>query len=325
MAKIFGISNCTRFLVDGIKPINGKKLSTFAEIDFFFNNYSIILSHTKKIITKQQDELISSLNTSEILLNNQIAEDISRQRREEEAHIIDLQKKIEMSESFLRKGYHFVDYVIAKIKTYAGIYPSREAIRELRNIQDCKTKAIKLKPLIIKDAEKNINDAKWFLTFNTSFFMGAQGEEQVIQILSALSDEYHILNDVCFDNGDFKTDSKSIETYQIDHVVIGPTGLFLLETKNWKVLDSEEKIQKLAQQMRRSNNALRKYLRIKYGDVIPWIQGIAVSIHGNQSGLRISHIDIITPDRLFEHIVNRKKSLLNSKIDKLVKIIPSRK
>jgi len=324
MARIHGISNCTRFLLDGMKPINRKKLCTFEEIFFFKNNFSTILSHTKDVVTKQQDDLIASLNNRETLLNNQITEDIARRRQEIDTYIINLRKKTEQSKSFFQKAGYFLEYFVAKLMSFRGIYPSAEALRELRNIQDRKTKAIKYKLFAIDEAEKDVNEARWFLTFNNSFLIGAQGEEQVIQVLSALSDEYHIFNDVCFDDGYLKKDKRSIETYQIDHIVIGPTGLFLLETKNWKALESEEKIQKLAQQMRRSKNAFRNYLKVKYGDVIPWIQGIAVSVHGNQSGLKISYIDIVTPSQLFEYIMNRKKSVPYLKIEKLVELIPCR-
>jgi hypothetical protein len=325
MAKIQGISNCTRFLIEGMQPVNGKKFATFEDIISFKDNYSTILSDTKKIVTKQQDELIESLTLREIRLNDQIHADIARREEAVKSHIKDLHNKVEECEPLLWKISLFLDYFVAKLKSYRGIYPSTEAVQELRDIQKRKAMTIKQKPLAIESAEKSVIAARWSLTFNTSFLIGAEGEEQVIQRLSKLSDEYHILNDVNFKEVDFKNDKPSPDTYQIDHIVIGPTGLFLIETKNWKTLDSELKIQKLGQQVRRSNNALRRYLKVKYGDVIPWIQSIAVSVHGNQSKLKISpYVDIVTPNQLYEYIVNRTKSLPTLKIQKLVELIPCR-
>jgi hypothetical protein len=318
MAKIHGISNCTRFLLDGLKPINGKKLSSFKEIVFFHDNFSSILSDTKNVVAKQQDDLISALTARENVLTNQINEDIARQRRDVEARIAHLHDRFETSETFFRKAGYYLEYLIAKVMSYKGIYPSDETVQELQRIRNRKDTTIRQKPFTIENAEKAVNEARWFLTFNTSFVIGAEGEERVIQLLSALSDDYHILNDVNFNDG-------HTETYQIDHIVVGPTGFFLLETKNWKTLDSEDQIQKLAQQVRRSNNALRKYLRGESEDIVPWIQSIVVSVNRNQSGLRISlYVDIITPDQLCWYIMERKKFLSEDKIDKLVRLIPCR-
>jgi hypothetical protein len=53
---------------------------------------------------------------------------------------------------------------------------------------------------------------------------GLEGEEQVVKLLrSKLSDDYFLINDLCLRNG----------VGDIDHVVLGPNGVFVLETKNW--------------------------------------------------------------------------------------------
>jgi hypothetical protein len=55
-----------------------------------------------------------------------------------------------------------------------------------------------------------------------SFFRGARGEERVANILAALPDGYHVFND--FEAGGD----------HVDHVVVGPTGVFSIETKWWR-------------------------------------------------------------------------------------------
>jgi hypothetical protein len=53
---------------------------------------------------------------------------------------------------------------------------------------------------------------------------GWEGEKRVVQLLnSKLSDDYILLNDLCLRNGGG----------DIDHIVLGPNGIFVLETKNW--------------------------------------------------------------------------------------------
>jgi hypothetical protein len=53
---------------------------------------------------------------------------------------------------------------------------------------------------------------------------GLEGEKHVAKLLkSALNDDYYLLNDVYFHDG----------FGDIDHIVLGPNGLFAIETKNW--------------------------------------------------------------------------------------------
>ena len=54
-----------------------------------------------------------------------------------------------------------------------------------------------------------------------SFYKGARGEEKVSGILGDLPDGYHVFND-------FKAMSR-----HVDHVVVGPAGVFSVETKFW--------------------------------------------------------------------------------------------
>ena len=52
---------------------------------------------------------------------------------------------------------------------------------------------------------------------------GWQGEKEVAALLSrTLSDDYYLLNDFYMQSGG-----------DIDHIVLGPNGVFVLETKNW--------------------------------------------------------------------------------------------
>ena len=53
------------------------------------------------------------------------------------------------------------------------------------------------------------------------FFKGARGEEKVAGVLARLPDGYHVFND-------FKAGNA-----HVDHVVLGPTGVFSVETKCW--------------------------------------------------------------------------------------------
>lgn len=55
-----------------------------------------------------------------------------------------------------------------------------------------------------------------------SYFKGARGEERVAGILDALPDAWHVFHDL------------AAGRYHVDHVLVGPTGVYAVETKNWR-------------------------------------------------------------------------------------------
>ena len=54
-----------------------------------------------------------------------------------------------------------------------------------------------------------------------SFFKGARGEERVAGLLAMLPGGFHVFHDF------------AVGGYHVDHVVVGPTGIFSVETKSW--------------------------------------------------------------------------------------------
>lgn len=70
----------------------------------------------------------------------------------------------------------------------------------------------------------------------SNYLKGAKGEESVLRELTFLSSDYTIFNGIRLDNG----------RYNFDHIVVGPSGVFIIETKNWnghvQFLDGEVQI-----------------------------------------------------------------------------------
>lgn len=54
-------------------------------------------------------------------------------------------------------------------------------------------------------------------------YRGKHGEQRVFSILKRLPDEYYIWNDIVLQRNGYSV--------QIDHVVISPYGIFVIETK----------------------------------------------------------------------------------------------
>lgn len=93
-----------------------------------------------------------------------------------------------------------------------------------------------------------------------SYIYGALGEQKVVKTLETLSDEYFLINDfsVSFSPAIYnRQENDYIKSVQIDHILIGPAGIFLIETKNW----SEKSLQNLSlrspvEQIKRTSFAL---------------------------------------------------------------------
>jgi hypothetical protein len=102
-----------------------------------------------------------------------------------------------------------------------------------------------------------------------SFIYGALGEQKVVKTLEALSDEYFLINDftVSFSNAIYnRQENDYIKSVQIDHILVAPSGVFLIETKNW----SEKSLENLSlrspvQQIKRTNFVLFKLLNSGIG------------------------------------------------------------
>lgn len=93
-----------------------------------------------------------------------------------------------------------------------------------------------------------------------NFIYGALGEQKVVKTLETLSDEFFLINDftVSFSPAIYnRQENDYIKSVQIDHILVGPSGIFLIETKNW----SEKSLENLSlrspvEQIRRTSFAL---------------------------------------------------------------------
>lgn len=94
---------------------------------------------------------------------------------------------------------------------------------------------------------------------------GAIGEQKVESLLKKLSDDYILINDFyCSFNPPVKHNNDYIKSIQIDHLLISPSGIFLIETKNWseRSIDNPN-LRSPVQQILRTNFALFKTLENK--------------------------------------------------------------
>ncbi len=110
---------------------------------------------------------------------------------------------------------------------------------------------------IIENKQRIIEEVK-------NSIYGALGEHKVVKELENLSDDNILINDfsISFNPAIYnRQEDDYIKSIQIDHLLITPSGIFLIETKNW----SEKSLASLdlrspVEQIKRTNFALFKIL-----------------------------------------------------------------
>ncbi len=87
--------------------------------------------------------------------------------------------------------------------------------------------------------EKKIADLKEQIlaietTLKSGTYFGAVAELKMIDCLARLPDQYYVINDVNLRlDTSMRFDDEWLKSAQIDHLVVGPAGIFVIEVKNW--------------------------------------------------------------------------------------------
>jgi hypothetical protein len=135
---------------------------------------------------------------------------------------------------------------------------------------------------------------------------GSQGEKNVIKTLTRnLNDDYSLINDVYLPGGGG----------DIDHIVLGPNGVFVLETKNWsgKILVNGDQWQRPGKhamgspslQVKRNTQKVRRLV-----DSVPSLHGVYVEgivvLTNQHANLSINNpsVPIIRLQQLISHITS---------------------
>lgn len=328
MAHIHGISGSTRFLLNGTKPVHGKKLASLEDINQFQKDYQKLLAEAATVEEKRQDEIIRALETLEAELNREMAEGIEQRTKQVYTRILAINDRIEESESFFTILGLLIRFWGANVLSSWRIHlPSTGVKWRLWKLKREWGTAIANRTRSVSSANRDIEATARFLAKNSPYLIGATAEQQVIALLSALPDDYHIMTGVDlhrFDTAYWWKKKDEIRFQQIDPIVIGPTGLFLIGTKNWSGADVELKTGDIKRQVRIATHALWIYMKDEYRfyERNPKIRCVIVSLQGSHPDLKIDKdIDVITIDRLTEYITKRENILSVMNVERLTHVI----
>ncbi|HHY66467.1 MAG TPA: NERD domain-containing protein [Alicyclobacillus sp.] len=149
---------------------------------------------------------------------------------------------------------------------------------------------------------------------------GSKGEEKAGTLLSGLPDEYLVFHDI------------SCPVGNIDHVVLGPTGIFIVETKSHsgtitasaegKLLRNGKPLEKdVVKQVWQQVSWLKKTLKSRLEDTV-FIHPLLVFVNGFvQVRNPVKGITVIPGKWLVETITNKKNRLAAQKFDRIQRVL----
>src|SRR5258706_2393560 len=225
--------------------------------------------HTFAKIKNFEDSFQSSLSSVEKTSKDTILQDINNLESEQNNFIIELNEKLAIKDVELQDEKKFLDMRInsipkekSEILTIINWFRKRRWLKRKTvleaNFEDEKLRPFKKLSQKIKSLKNEIANKKTnidrliddlskkeairmsnihaVIEKNKNLFYGAIGEEHTLSELKKLPDSYVVINDYRekFRKGIHdRKNNDWIYSVQIDHIVVGPTGIYLIETKNW--------------------------------------------------------------------------------------------
>ncbi len=326
--------------------------NTVADIIVFKNNFPNAPSQINK---EAKEEILREINNLKSKLKELSAE-YDKKIKEREGLLIKEKNNIEskiniysvkQSNIFLRLYYAFKLWRLSKRKFFLNNYFDDEKKRPFKNLgldissidEKLQYKEKNIDKLIEERAKpriKKLNTINSLLLENNMLYEGAIGEQQVFDELKKLPDSFSIINDFqkLFRKGIYqKRTGDWIYSIQVDHIVIGPTGIFVIETKNWSQNSiNNEHIFSPVKQVNRARHALYCYLNdaIKDGYLSSFEHhwglrqispsSIIVTIHHTPQQ-EFQYVKILSLKDIFWYITSRKKISSENNVNELTEFL----
>ncbi len=160
-------------------------------------------------------------------------------------------------------------------------------------------------PLVIKKLNREVEALE---RERLSFRKGATGEAIVGFVLDGFPDEFRVIHDLTTPYGN------------VDHMVVGPTGAYIIDTKNWRGVvaadgNGELLINGTPTQKPEIKNLTRRIMGIKeklkvLSSLDPYIQGIFAfpSAYIEAKWGTTGYIHCVKDEQLYDYIVENKKA-----------------
>jgi len=152
--------------------------------------------------------------------------------------------------------------------------------------------------------------------------IGARGELRVLDKLTELSNDFHVMCGVNMDLGRYITynGKKNLRSAQMDFVVVSKRGVILIEAKNWSSNFSRQ-YQGLSpyEQVERAGRVLWIALKSWRSPRNPSVTSVLLSIRGNmQYDSRYKFVNVKDMKNINYFIENRYEQFPDNEVDRVV-------
>jgi len=302
--NVIGDSGSEAYLKDRLlrKGLDG--FNSFKEIQNLKSNFSEILESSTAEERQKLNSIIAGLKNDESNL---------RKRLEE--------KKSELQQSLLKEKAELMDTPLSS--------KGRRRIKEIdKTIEKKLDKSFKNDIKLIKKTEKKhilreknlekavekrvsqLHKAREIIEKNQQYFDAALGETAVIKELRKLPETYYILNEVelsFFRSIRWKKYGEYVKSCKIDHIVVGPTGIFLIETKNGSLQTMQTEKTTPHKQIQRAGYIFFIQMMDQFGKKYSLYQIIATFKQLPQ--IPYDYVTQLTIEELVDHILGREGRL----------------
>jgi len=228
--NVIGHTGSEAYLINSLQRKGLEDFNSFKHIQNLKNNFSKILQRSTAEEREKLNYTIESLKKDEFNLRKGLEEKKAELRQSL------LKEKAELMDTPLsskgRRRIEEIDKTIEKNldKTFK---------KDIKQIKETEKQRILREKNLEKSVEKKVSQlhkAKEIIQKNQEFFESAIREAAVIRELRKLPDTYYILNEVklsFYRSIRWEKYGEYVQSCKIDHVVVGPTGIFLIESQNW--------------------------------------------------------------------------------------------
>jgi hypothetical protein len=320
MAIVYRNPGNLEFLMKGFYGINGKCLDRLEDIESFFDNYQELYLEIEERAKQQVDEEIARLDRELIKLYDEYSEKVADRSWSVDGEIRHLHFLARTSPGLWNRtrlgARASVESLLRNRKVHRPLSVFRQ---EIRLKKQRKKDLITRKSALVDETCQRLSDTYSFIYSHLTLLEAARREEKVVEVLSKLSNEYHVINDVSLRwhrPGPGASGFTALSD-RVDHVVIGPTGLFLILVPDHE--DTATVVGRAARNNRDMGRFLRRHGLMEY-EARP--QSVIVSFTDNA---RWDHagesIDIVPPNRLNMYVKRQKNSLTPRTIELVVRLL----
>lgn len=258
LAKIHGQLGAEKVLIEKFRKAGIKKFSTLEEIEDHIATSDQVIEKVREQKKRDLQTQISQLKSlKEKMLSERLRKRVKRKKKLQQ-ELDNLKSQIQETlpstlnpfkwlylrvRRVLRKRrkntleQHFVRELD---KPFRGLEKEITRIQSTyRNYEDNFDNIIHRQMMPHMRAKQRIDAAiKQF----SNWISGARGELETVESLVELPDDYYVFNDVYLElQPPLHRNGETRFACQADHVVVGPTGVFNIESKNWNANSIENR------------------------------------------------------------------------------------